>query len=188
MKISRFTFFCVVLLLLVSCSSEEAVKQKVLAKVNNYEIYLDDFRSQLAEEVEYETDYKLTEKSKREFLNDLIRKELLIQEAKRMDLDREDEFVKTIERYWESTLVRNLIAIRSAEISKKILVSEEEIEGRIQQMRSGRSEEQVEISSMRPEIEREIREAKKSAALQEWIEQLQESAKLEIDSELLKEN
>jgi hypothetical protein len=91
--------------------------------INDYHLTLDEFQDQLAAELKLEKDFKLTEEAKREFLEGLIRKELLIQEAKRLKLDRKEKFVRAIERYWESTLIRDIMDLKGKEIAKKIFVS-----------------------------------------------------------------
>ena len=187
MKLLTFLFFCMTALVHVSCSGEMPVGNKVVAKINDYEISVDDFQTQLAEEQEFEKDFKLTEATKRQFLDDLIRKELLIQEAKRMDLDRERDFMKTIERYWESTLVRNLIARKSSEIDKKILVSEEEIQDGFKSLKS-QNDDLPALESVHAILENEIRETKKSAALQVWMDELYRKANVTIDTDLLMKN
>jgi len=187
MKILSFLCCCISVVVLVSCSGDAPEGRKVLARVNDYEISVDDFQTQLAQEKEFEKDFKLTDAIKRQFLDDLIRKEVLVQEAKRMDLDRQRDFMKTIERYWESTLVRNLIARKSSEIDKKILVSEEEIEQRFRRMQK-QNGDLPSLKGVHDVLERKIREAKKSAALQDWMDSLYEKADVEIDTDLLLKN
>ncbi|HUV60070.1 MAG TPA: hypothetical protein VMW09_08155 [Desulfatiglandales bacterium] len=41
----------------------------------------------------------MTKEAKKKFLEELIRKELLIQEAKRFNLDKKEKSVRAIERY-----------------------------------------------------------------------------------------
>lgn len=117
--------FLYVLVLFVSlslfcCSQEKPVESKILARINDYNLTLDEFHHQLAAELEFDKDFKLTEEAKQEFLEELIVKELLIQEAKRLKLDRKDKFIRTIERYWESTLIKGLMDLKSKEIQKDI--------------------------------------------------------------------
>ncbi len=99
-KICCFILF-LLSLQLFSCSNsnEEAHQQEILARVNNYNLTLNEFQAKLAAELELDPDFKPTEEAKRDFLDSLIGKELLIQEAKKLDLDRKKKFVKTIERY-----------------------------------------------------------------------------------------
>ena len=65
--------------------------------------------------------------SKEGLLDALITKELLLQEAQNMNLDKERDFIKTIELYWEQTLIKNLMIKKSDEIRGNIVVREDEI-------------------------------------------------------------
>jgi len=72
--------FCILLLLLVSslsaCTQGEQAGSRILAKVNDYNLTLDDFQYHLSAEMKLDKDLKLTHSVKQEFLNAIIRKEL----------------------------------------------------------------------------------------------------------------
>jgi hypothetical protein len=169
--------------LLFCCSNEQAEKPGVLAVINNYELTLDDFETQLADELELDRDFKLTQEAKQTFLEGLIKKQLLIQEAKKMKLDAEEDFVRAIQRHWESTLIKNLIESKSAEISKKIYVSEEEIQARYEQM--SKSAPVPPLSELQDVIQEEIKENKKTGKLKDWIDDLRQHADVHINDALL---
>lgn len=59
------------------------------------------------------------------FLDNLITKEILIQEAKRLGLDLKEPFRRSIQSYYEQTLLKNLTQEKMSEL--KVSVSEEEI-------------------------------------------------------------
>ena len=127
----KYIFFLLVSFLPLSlfyCTQETQEKAEILARINQYNLTLEEFQNKMAAELNLDTDFKLTREAKKEFLEGLIEKELLIQEAKKLELDRKEKFIRTIERYWESTLIRDLIEIKGKQISKRILISEEEIE------------------------------------------------------------
>jgi len=177
-------FWLILSALPISCSQNGHNDDKVLARVNDYDIFLEDFQYQLAEEIDLYSDLKLTKEVKRDFLDRLIKKELLIQEAKRLRLDRKDDFVKAIERYWESTLIRTLLEIKREEISRQILVSQEEIEAYYTDMKKAG----VKVSSlaeMETDITKAIKEEKKSRLLKEWIDELHKKAVVDVNQELL---
>jgi hypothetical protein len=114
----------------------------------------------------------------------LIRKELLIQEAKKLNLDRKEKFIKTIERYWESTLIRDLMDLKCEEINKRIYVSEEEIEARYQEIKE--MEDRVSpLSEIRDQVREALKEEKKTRLLEEWINDLRKKASVEINEDLL---
>lgn len=182
----RSVFFMIILLsvLLFSCSKEKPDDTEILANINDYSLTLEEFQSRLAAELEMDNEYKLTRKAREDFLEDIIKKELLIQEAKKLRLDEQDRFIKAIERYWEATLIKDLMEIKGEEISKKTLVSEEEIRARYDMMSTSRTGIPS-LEEMERDIEEEIRERKKTEKLKEWIEDLRRKANIEIDSELL---
>lgn len=182
-----YSILLFLLLSLVCCSDEKTVGSKILARINDYHLTLDEFQYQLAAELELDKDFKLTEEAKREFLEGLIKKELLIQEAKRLKLDRKERFVRAIERYWESTLIRDLMDLKGKEIDEKIFVSQEEIEERYKGMKAA-EEEFPPLEEMQGRISNELKEKKKTRMLKEWISDLSKHAKIEVDNELLYKN
>lgn len=169
---------------LFCCSQEKPDEGKILSRINDYNLTLDEFQYQLTAELEFDKDFKLTNKAKKKFLEQLIRKELLIQEAKKLKLDRKDKFVRTIERYWESTLIRDLIDLKSKEIEKQTYVSQQEIEMRYKEMK--KSEVNLPpLKEIEGQIANELKGKKKTRMLEEWINDLRKNAKVEIAEELL---
>ncbi len=170
---------------LFSCSHEgEGDNGIILARINNYALPLAEFESKLAAELELDRDYKQTPQAKRDFLDDLIKKELLIQEAKKLELDRKEDFVRAMERYWESTLIKDLLTVKSRQINSQIQVSDHEVKVRYEDLTksSARLPPMVEIQeSLRKEIKRE----KKADTLKQWITDLRSNSKILINEELL---
>ena len=167
----------------ITCTRENQDK-KVLATVNDFELTLEDFERQLTADVEMTPDFKLTHEAKEHFLNQLIRKEILIQEAMKRKLDRREAFIRAIERYWQSTLIRDLLELKGDEISKQIYVSEEEIDARYDQMKKA-NEKAPAKDEIRGKILSELKEEKRTKKLKEWIEDLQKGTTITIDRKLL---
>jgi len=181
-------FCCFILFLLslgvFSCSNEEAHQQEILARVNNYNLTLHEFQAKLTGELELDPDLKPTAEAKQDFLESLIGKELLIQEAKKLDLDRKNKFVRTIERYWESTLIRDLLEIKGEEISQNISIPEVDIEARVKEIeKSGKGVKDPEKA--REKAVAELKNRKRREMLREWISGLRKTAKIEINQGLL---
>ncbi len=94
------------------CGKKEN-SEKIVARINNYSMSVKD----LMEGIEH-SPYAAEEGKDLERLLDLaIRKQVLIQEAQREGLDRKETFMKTIERYWEQTLIKELLEKKTREIS-----------------------------------------------------------------------
>lgn len=168
------------------CGDDVEKKGKVLARINSYHLMLEDFEQQLVTELEFEKDYKLTKEGRKEFLEGLIRKELLIQEAKACRLDRREEFIKAMERYWEATLIRDLMELKGEEIKKSTYVTEEEIEARYRDMKQS-NENTPPLDSIKGKIANQLQEEKKRAKLAQWITELREKADIHINDGLLDE-
>lgn len=177
----------VLFLSLFCCAQEKTPESKILCGINDYNLTVDEFQYQLAAELELDNDFKLTEEAKREFLEELIKKELLIQEARRLKLDSKDKFIRAIERYWESTLIRDLMDLKGKEISKKILVSQKEIEARYNEMKES-GDELPPFEEIEHDISKELKEKKKTMIFRKWLSDLRKNAGIEIDQDLLYKN
>jgi len=121
-----FIIMLLVMAMLVGCSRENNHEGNIVVRVNDSNLTEDEFRYALGES------YKkgiapLTETEKGDILDQMIKKELLLQEAKRRNLDQDEDFRRTIETYWEQTLIRNLLNRVGEDFSGKIHVSKEDI-------------------------------------------------------------
>ena len=183
-KTFLYSLLSILILCLTHCSQEKTEEIKILTRINDCDLSLDEFERQLTEELELNKDYKLTKEAKKEFLEGLIRKELLIQEAKKLKLDRRDKFVKAIERYWESTLIRDIIELKGRELSKRSYVSQDEIEARYREMAKS-AEDVAPLNEIQERIIKELKEEKRTRMLEEWINDLRRNAKIEIFEDLL---
>ena len=157
-----------------------------MATINEYRLTINEFETQLAQELEMDPEYKLTQEAKESFLNQLVRKELLVQEAIKMKLDRRDRFIRAIERYWQSTLIRDLLELKGEEIERQTYISEEEIADRYHHLKA-EDENLPPVEALRQEITQRLKEEKKTEKLKLWIDALQKQAKIEISRELLHE-
>lgn len=93
---------------------------KELARVNKRIVTVDEFKK-LLEESRTAPSYR----DERRFLEDLITREILIQEAKKRGLDLKEPFRRSIQNYYEQTLLKSLTQEKMSE--SHVSVSEEEI-------------------------------------------------------------
>jgi hypothetical protein len=177
-----FAFFFLVSL--VCCSKEDEKRAQILSRINNYSLTLDEFEGQFAAELELDKNFKLTKQAKKEFLDQLIFKELLIQEARKLKLDRKAKFTRAIERYWESSLIRDLIDLKSQEIDKKVSVTQEEISDYYNEKKQ-KDPETPPLASIKDKVRHDLKEKKKSRMLKEWTDGLRKNAEIEVDQNLL---
>jgi len=181
---------CIYLLMLIpiilisACSQGGPEDPRVVADINGFKLTQAEYLGQLAAEIEFDRDFKLTDTAKKEFLAQIIRRELMIQEAQRLKLDRQQKFVQTIERYWESTLIRDLLEIKGAQIDKTTVVSQDEVHSRYELMKTD-GEALPPFTDIRERLEAELREEKKAQMLTRWVDSLRANAKVTIDNKLL---
>lgn len=171
-------------LLAVGCGGEVSDDEQILATINEYKLTRSDFLRLLAADMETDESFKLTGAAKEKYINEIIQKEILIQEAKRLKFDRKAKFVRTIERYWEATLIRDLMAAQSVEICKTIVVSQEEIRQHYAQLKQNQ-DDLAPLSQLEKEIAENLKETKKTEMFQAWLKGLREKAKVEIDHKKL---
>jgi len=118
---------------LVACSGcggtggEDKDGNGIVAMINDYELRVSDFKDEtgFAGTGKYLSDDPV--KAKQDILEEIINKKILVQEAERENLDKEKDFMKGIERYWEQSLIRALLRKKMTELSEGITVSDDEI-------------------------------------------------------------
>lgn len=172
-------------LLMTACSKGgDSNDKNILATVNDFKLTVAEFQNQLAADKEIDRDLKITEPVKKNYLDQIIQKQILIQEAKRLKLDQQAKFIRTIERYWEATLIRNLIDSKSQEIEKQVIVTQEEVQRAYEKLKKNNPALKS-FSEMEPELTTQIRDEKKTAMFQKWVDELTHKAKIRTNEKLL---
>ncbi|GEM_PF-694093 len=118
-----------------------------------------------------------------EWLGRLIERELLVQEAQRLGLDREPEFMKTIERFWKEALIKLLLDRKIQEISDRIHVYDPEIESRYQKILKESPAQAVGLTELKEDIRQTLREEKQEEAMEKWVSELRSKSRVVINEE-----
>ena len=120
-------------------------------------------------------------------LDQVVNRVLMLQEAQRLGLDREEEFMRTIERFWKGALIKLLVGRKAKEISSSTHVYEPEIEAYYQLMKKEAGGHSVEpLSKIKNEIRDTIRENKQTVAMERWVSDLRENTQVKIDKVAIK--
>jgi hypothetical protein len=170
-----------------SCSNKEQEREKILCRINNFKLCCYEFQEQLDQDVNSYEGLKSTEEVRRKFLKELIEEELLIQEAKKLELDRKKKFVRAIERYWKSTLIRDLLEKKGEEIDKTITVSQAEMGVYYDKIKED-NRNVPPLSEIQDKIAEKLKESKKREKLRKWVAGLQKKADIDINQDLLIKN
>ena len=97
-------------LVIYGCGGSNKVSgdDKVVARINNYTMTMGDFRDSARTVVG----------TREEALEEIITRNILIQEAQKENFDKGKAFMKEIEKYWEQALLKILIKKKTAEFSE----------------------------------------------------------------------
>lgn len=109
----RYLIIILAVLMIAGCKCPPKDKQ-ILARINNYEITKDEFEEEFRDSVFSVSD---TEESRKSFMDNLINRKLVLQEAERQGVDKDKAFLKSIERFWEQSLLKVMLDKKSKDIS-----------------------------------------------------------------------
>lgn len=178
----RIFYFLLVILLLAGCAKNSADKDKrVIAKINNYEISKDEFEQKFSE---LSLTHNQGKEAKQEFLDALISKVLIIQDAQAKGLDKKQDFLRMIERFWEHSLVKLALDEKTKEIQASQKVSDEIIKERYEGLvKEGKTDKTFE--QLQGQIKREILKEIEGNLVEDWLKKLSEKADIKVNYELL---
>ncbi|MEW6161705.1 MAG: peptidylprolyl isomerase [Nitrospirota bacterium] len=112
------------LFVFVTCAKKEEQKRPYLAKVGNVKITQTDLEKELKNLPDFAQKMFEGSEGKERFLNELVKKELLYQEASKKGLDKDAEYFKKVEEFKKITLIGLLL---EKEIESKAKVSDQEV-------------------------------------------------------------
>jgi len=184
MRKNLFLILCLSLIL-TGCGSScplSAKKDKAaVAKINNYDITKEEFETEFKESSFGRTD---TLESRKEFLNNLISRKLVLQEAQKSGLDRKPGFLKLIQKFWEQSLIKLALDKKTQEIAGSVKISDREVERLFQELvKAGKTDKPY--AQVYNELKWQILKAKEAQRMNEWLEILRKNAKIQIEESLL---
>jgi parvulin-like peptidyl-prolyl isomerase len=112
------------LIYVFSGCAKEGQKGAYLAKVGNVQITQADFEKELKNLPSFAQKIFEGKEGKEKFLNELIKRELLYQEALKKGLDKNSEYMKKVEEFKKITLISQLL---ETEITSKADVTDQDV-------------------------------------------------------------
>lgn len=156
-------------------------QKQILAKVNNYQITSEEFQQEL-EESPYSRDD--TYESKKEALDAVISRKLILQEAQKRGLDKDEKFLKMIEKFWEQSLLKIAVDKKSREIAGTIVVNDKDIEDRYQKMlEEGKADKPYD--AIYNQLKWDLTREKEAKFMDQWIIELYQNAHIQVKYDLL---
>jgi hypothetical protein len=176
--IFRFIIIGLSLIAISGCAKKKE-SETIAIRVNDFIMSVGEFREELKD-----SGYSLQRDAKQQLLEDVINRKLLLQEAERMGLDKEKGFLREIEHFWEKTLLKRILDRKSNEFAVGVSVNEDEVRVRYDQMtKEGMADKSFE--ELYDHIKWQILREKQTRAFNNWLKELRNQARIEIDKELL---
>lgn len=123
-KVKRILTLLFVGFFVFGCTPKGNTESNVIAKVNNAQITKDDFLREMSRIPDWAKERFSGKEGKEQFLDELIKRELLYQEAERLGLGKDKEFLEKVEEFKRMTLLSTLL---KKEVEDKAVVSDAEI-------------------------------------------------------------
>ena len=181
---STLLFTIILTLFFSGCSKERNISEKSVATVNKEIISLKNFQRDLAVKAKQNPSYQVNEETVQEQLNSSLDRRLMIQEAMKMGLANHEDFVRTIQIFWEQTLIRELIETKNHEWKDRLFVTDDEVRSYYEDI----SKDNMKLPPLET-IYDQIKEAKltqkRTDALQEWLDEVRKRAIIDINNELI---
>ncbi|MBI4698634.1 MAG: peptidylprolyl isomerase [Nitrospirae bacterium] len=112
-----------VMVFAIGCTAKETPKGSVVAKVGSETITKEQLTNELNKLPEWARSRFSTDEGKKQFLDEIIKKELIYQDAKKKGMDRDDKFKKDLEEFKIMTMIKMTL---DKEIEEKAKVDPKE--------------------------------------------------------------
>ncbi len=108
---------------------QDQVLDKPLARVNNYIITVRDFQQEAGylRPVFRTVSPNIPPMMKAAILNDMITRELLLEEAQKLNIDKDAAFMKQVENFWRLSLIKEVWERKTKEFIASIKASDPQI-------------------------------------------------------------
>ncbi len=123
-------------------------------------------------------------KGRRQFLDRIIDKKLILSEAENLGLNKDPHLLQDLQLFWEQALLKLTLEYKSRELLSSIKIGDEEMERyfkeNIQPQYSSKT-----FSEMKEAIKKILAREKQNELILEWIESLRNKAAIHIDYDQL---
>ncbi len=122
--------------------------------------------------------------TRKEFLDTMIARKLILHEAEMLGLDKDPHFLESLQIFWEQSLLKLVLARKINELSVGAKVSEKEISDYYQRHKESDFQGK-ELADVQGQIKSLLFRVKQQLLLQRWTSSLKDNAWINIDYELL---
>lgn len=167
-----------VLIVLTGCGTPKDAK--VAIQIGDIKITASEFESAF----KHSNPSRQDSEAREAFLENYISKKLILKEAEKLGMDKDPEFLLSLQIFWEQALLKSILEKKSQEISPTIRVSDQDVKDYYLKYK-GSSYANVELKDVYDQISWVLLKQKQSQAIQSWVESLGTNVKIEKDYSLL---
>jgi len=179
-RITVFTLIISLLFIFASCAKREEQKGPYLAKVGQVKIMQMDLEREMKNLPVFAQKIFEGKEGKERFLNELIKKELLYQEAIKQGLDKNTEYKQKVEDFKKITLIGHLL---EKEIEDKAKVTDQDVKTYYDEHKEDFSPfSEVRISLIRVKTEDEAKDILKKLQKGEDFAKIAKESSIDINS------
>ena len=133
---------------------------------------------------EFEVSSFAREGKKKDFLETFISRKLILLEAEKLGLDKDPEFLRDVQDFWEQSLLKLVLDKKIKELVVDVSIDEEEI--RLYYMKNkGKEFADREFDQVYSQIKWMLLRDKQQDAVENWADSLKNNAEVVIDYKLL---
>ncbi|MBF0387896.1 MAG: hypothetical protein HQL20_08585 [Candidatus Omnitrophica bacterium] len=170
---------CSVILALVAAGFLLKDRQKpYLVRINNYAITAEGFERDFKNSAFAAVD---TQEARKDFLSSLVRRKLILQDAHAKGLDKDQEFLLMVERFWEQSLLQRAIDQKDREIASSVMVSDAAIEAEYKKLSTAGKANKT-YDQMYAQIKWSLNRAEENKAMEQWVTRIYNEANIEVNS------
>lgn len=156
----------------------------VIAMVNGYDIYQDEFEEGFATSAYAARDDRA--KARQDYLETLINQKLILLDAQKKNLDKDPDFLRSVERFWAQSLLTVALNQKTQELQKGMNVREEDVRRIYDNMvKDGVTDKPFE--DVYPQIKWQAEKQLQAQLLNAWVENLRKGATVSVNDNMLKE-
>lgn len=176
---NKLVSLILVCIFLLGCNPRSNDTQMAV-KVNDYVMSLKEFNDLYNEAKAIRSQ---TLRSKNQFIEEIITRKALLQEAQKEGLDKEEDFLKSIERLWEQSLITILLERKSNELAASVKVSDREIEDYYDKLPKEKKNT-GNLQELKAEIKNMLIDNKERFMMDNWIKSVARNSVVEINDSL----
>ncbi len=181
----KIAVFMLTIFLLFGCAKKEEKKAgQYLAKINNTIITKEDLNKEIEALPAFAQKMFEGEEGTTRLINELIKKELLYQEAKKKGLDKDPSYVKKVE---DSRKLILISALLEKEIEEKAKVSDKEVKDFYEKNKADFTVQgkPVEFEKIKDMLAQRLTAQKQKEVFDSYVENLKKSYTIDINKEAI---